>query len=344
MDSSKKKVKTRSGGRPRKEYSQAVRLLRMMRALAGREWTIPELAEEFAITYRHVLRDLEQIRKAGFPLRQKREADGRTYYQLPLGHKGLPPLSLTAEELMSLFLAKCQLDSLKGTPFAEDLENLFRRIKAEQSDRTFNHLERIVKACVSFQRPTRDYSAQKEVLTALRTALLQQRRIILHYHPPEAYKPHTHEVDPYVLVLYRNGLYLIGHSHTSKAQRTFAIERIHKVEPTGERFEIPADFSAEAMEHRLFGILEDPSQTIRIRFSPDVAYLFKERLWHPTQTIATRKDRSLVLTMQAGGLKEVVSWVLSWGPHAKALAPAELVKEVKKELIAAVKQYSRNHH
>src|SRR2546422_11546967 len=98
MDSSTKKVKTRSGGRPRKEYSQAVRLLRMLRALSNREWTITDLAEEFDITYRHVLRDLEQIRHAGFPLRQNRAADGRTYYQLPLGHKGLPPLTLTRSE------------------------------------------------------------------------------------------------------------------------------------------------------------------------------------------------------------------------------------------------------
>ena len=344
MDSSTKKVKTRSGGRPRKEYSQAVRLLRMLRALSNREWTITDLAEEFDITYRHVLRDLEQIRHAGFPLRQNRAADGRTYYQLPLGHKGLPPLTLTPEELMSLFFAKCQLASLKGTPFAEDIENLFRRIKVEQPDRTFNHLERIVKTFFPLQRPTRDYSAKKGVLTALRTALLQQRPIVLHYQAPQTNEPKIHTVDPYVLVLYRNGLYLVGRSHSAQAQRTFAVERIHKAELRGERFEMPAGFSAEEMDRRLFGILEGPPQKILIKFSRDVAYLLKERQWHPTQTIVTRKDGSVVLSMKAGGLEEVITWVLSWGPHAKALAPAELVKEVKEELSAAAKQYSRNHH
>jgi proteasome accessory factor B len=333
-------MKTRPGGRPRRKYSQTVRILRMLRVLSSREWTITELAEEFDITYRHVLRDLKQIMQAGFPLRQNRAADGRTYYQLPLGYKGVPPLVLTPEELMSLFFAKCQLSSLKGTPFAEDLESIFRRIKAEQSDRTFNHLERIVKAFFPLQRPTRDYSPQKEVLIALRTALLQQRRIVLHYQPPEADKPHIHAVDPYVLVLYRNGLYLIGHSHSAQAQRTFAIERIRKAALTGERFEIPADFSAGELDRRLFGILEGPPQKIRIQFSPEVAYLLKERQWHPTQTIVTRKDGSVVLNMQAGGLEEVTSWVLSWGPHAKVLAPPTLVKDVKDELSAAARQYS----
>lgn len=333
-------MKKRPSGRPRRKYSQTVRILRMLRVLSSREWTIADLAGEFEITYRHALRDLKQIRDAGFPLRQNRAADRQTYYQLPLGYKGVPPLTLTAEELMSLFFAKCQLASLKGTPFAEDIESLFRRIKAEQPDRTFNHLERIVKTFFPLQWPTRDYSAQKEVLVALRTALLQQRRVVLHHQAPNTDAPKTHAVDPYTLVLYRNGLYLIGYSHSSRAQRTFAVERIRKAEMTGERFEMPAGFSTEAMDRRLFGILEGPPSNIRIQFSPDVAHLIQERQWHPTQTIVTRKDGSVALSMKAGGLGEVLSWVLSWGPHAKVLAPPKLVKEVREELGAADRQYN----
>jgi len=80
--------------------------------------------------------------------------------------------------------------------------------------------------------------------------------------------------------------------------------------------------------------------TVCIRFSANVAYLLKERQWHPTQSLKQQKDKSVVITFQAGGLDEITSWVLSWGADAKVLSPPELIQSVRAHLIAARKQYS----
>ena len=165
---------------------------------------------------------------------------------------------------------------------------------------------------------------------------------MLHHQRPDYDEPTLHRVDPYVLVLYQYGLYVAGYSHRAKALRMFAVERIHRVDLTDDRFNMPLDFSWEAQSRRLFGLIEEPPKTVRIWFSPDVAYLLKERQWHLTQALKQQKDKSVIVTFQAGGLDEIATWVLSWGANAKVLSPPELIQSVRAHLEAARKQYSPN--
>jgi predicted DNA-binding transcriptional regulator YafY len=327
------------GRRPEK-YSQAERLALMIRTLASRACTIKDLAKDLEITRRQVYRDLARIEEEGHPLVQSDGAGERTW-QLPLGYKGLPPITVSHYELMSLYLAKSHIAYLNGTPFLDDLDGLIKKIEAGLPQRTINHLERIVKAFLPIQRPTRQYGAKKEVLTELRKALLLQQTVVMHHLKPDYDEPTPHTVDPYILLLYQNGLYLLGYSHRAKALRMFAVERIQKMELTEDRFEIPSDFSPENLGRNRFGIIEEPPQEVQIRFSKDVAYLIKERQWHPTQRIKALKNGDVILTMQAGGLDEITSWVLSWGAKAKVLVPPALAEAVLVQLSAAQKLYSR---
>lgn len=330
-------MKKESGRRP-KAYSQADRLARMMRTLARRAVTITDLADEFQVTRRQVYRDLDRIQEEGHPLTQS-DGSGEKTWQLPLGYKGLPPITVSPYELMSLHLAKSHLGYLKGTPFAEDLDGVISKIESGLPAKTVNHLERIVQVFSPLQRPFRFYNKQKAILSDLRKALLLQRRIKLDYKKVDADKARPYIADPYGLVLHQNGLYIVGLSQETGALRTFAVERIKSVTMTDEPFDIPATFSLTDRSHRLFGVMDKPSQHVQIEFSSDVAYMLKERQWHPTQTIQSNKGGSLVLTMTTGGLEEVASWVLSWGDKAKVLAPSELRAMVAEELIAAARQY-----
>ena len=326
-------------GRLPKKYSQAERLTRMTRMLASRACTVNDLAQEFVITRRQVYRDLDRIEEEGHPLTQSDGAGERTW-QLPLGYKGLPPITLSPYELMSLYLAKSHLTYLAGTPFADDLDGIVQKIQAGLPDKTVNHLERIVQTSVPFQRPLRGYGKQKAVLDVLRKGLLLQRTLVLHHQSPKYDDTMPHRVDPYTLLLYQNGLYVMAYSHRAKNYRLFAIERIHRAELTGDAFVMRPDFSQKKLTAG-FGIFEEAALTIRIRFSRDVAHLLKERQFHPTQTIKSFKTGEVILTMQAGGLDEIASWILSWGPSAEVLAPPALIESVASQLAAASKHYTR---
>ncbi|HSF67489.1 MAG TPA: WYL domain-containing protein, partial [Nitrospiraceae bacterium] len=207
-------------GRIPKRYSQVARVSVMIRRLIGGA-TVGELAEEFRITKRQVHRDLQQLEESGYPLEQE---DGR--WKLPAGFKGLE-MTVSPYELMSLYLAHNHMAYLKGTPFVDDLEAVIKKVEAGLPDKIRNHLERIMTTFAPLQRPARDYAAQRNVLDSLRKALLRQLTVMLRgYQKPGAGHSKDYLVDPYALVLYQYGLYLIGYSHRASGIRTFAVERI----------------------------------------------------------------------------------------------------------------------
>lgn len=321
-------------GRKAKRYSQVGRISFMIRRLIGGA-TVGDLASEFQITKRQLHRDLRHLEESGYPLEQE---DSR--WKLPAGFKGLE-VTVSPYELMSLYFAKSHLAYLKGTPFVDDLEAVIKKVEAGLSDKVRNHLERIVTAFAPLQRPARAYAAKKNVLDSLRKALLRQLTVVLRsYQKPGAGRPpKDYQVDPYVLVLYQYGLYLVGYSHRARDLRTFAVERIKEVEVTQEMFELPKLFSLEERFEHGFGLIEEPPQEVKIWISPAWAYFVKERRWHPTQVLRPQKDGSVILTMRCGGLDELTAWVLSFGPDARVLGPQELVDKVSRLLALAAKSY-----
>jgi proteasome accessory factor B len=137
-------------------------------------------------------------------------------------------------------------------------------------------------------------------LRLLREALLYQYRVTLTYHSRGQEAPATYQVDPYTMLYYKGGLYLMGFAHNRGALRTFAVERIEGVEMGRERFEMPADFSPEEELQSAFGIVDEEVMQVRVRFSPAVAHTVRERLWHPSQHVAEEADGSVVISFAAG--------------------------------------------
>jgi proteasome accessory factor B len=324
-------VGNRKGRKP-KRYSQVARTSVMLRRLRGGA-TVGELAEEFQVTKRQVHRDLQQLEDSGYPLEQE---DGR--WRLPPGFKGLE-VAVSPYELMSLHLAQSHLAYLKGTPFVDDLEAVIRKVEAGLPDKVRNHLERIVTTFAPLQRPIRGYAAQRQVLEFLRKALLRQLTVVLHGYRKPGERPQDYLVDPYQLILYQYGLYLVGHSHRASAVRIFALERIKTITVTEDMFELPQSVPLAERLDRAFGLIEEPPEEVKIWIAPEWAYFVKERSWHPTQAVKLQKDGSVILTMQCGGLDELTAWVLSFGPGARVLSPQALIDNVASQLTAAAKSY-----
>ncbi len=325
-------------GRKPTTYSQAERLAKMIHMLASRAVTVNELAEELSITRRQVYRDLGEISREGHPLSQEGEGRERLW-NLPLNYKGLPPITLSPNELMALYLAKSHLAYLAGTPFTDDLDRVVDKIKANLPRKTIAHLERILQVFIPRPRMVRHYATQKTTLVQIRQALLLQRIVHLQYQKAGQEGTDTQLVDPYSLLLYGNGLYLVGYSHRAEDLRTYAIERIKQMDVSDKTFTLRPDLLRAAHSRQSFGIIEGPTMHIRIKFDRSVAHLLKEREWHPTQKVTTLANGDVLYSIQTGGLKELTTWVLSWGSRAEVLAPPELIQEVRAHVAAMARAY-----
>lgn len=71
---------------------------------------------------------------------------------------------------------------------------------------------------------------------------------------------------------------------------------------------------------------------VRVRFSAEIAHAVKDRIWMPGQKISTDSEGRVTVEFEAAGQMELVSWILSYGIHAEVLEPAELRKEVKRQV------------
>ena len=76
-----------------------------------------------------------------------------------------------------------------------------------------------------------------------------------------------------------------------------------------------------------------------VEFTAERAAFVRARVWHPSQTFDELPDGRVRLTFTCASLIPVVSWVLEWGPHARAIEPPELVAEIIGELDAARRAY-----
>jgi len=324
-------------GRIPKKYSQAARLHDLIRILEARYGaTVDDLVEECQVTRRTIYRDLQALLDAGYPLVSERQADGFVLYSFVSGFSKLPPITFSLEELMTLYLCRGQLAFLHGTPFQDDLEAIFTRIRSNMPPRSVAHLERIAEASSPRFLGFKDYSQQHQLLEDLRQALLLQRRCLIHYRPAKRRRA-SYLIDPYTLLFFKNGLYIGAYAHNREALRLFAVERIEKVALQAERFEVPEDYRVEMLTGTAFGLIDEgDSQQLQLFFDKEVAHLIRERIWHPDQQIENHQDGSLIICFSASGDKEILSWLYSFIPHVRVVSPEPLRKKFLSGLRSAV--------
>jgi proteasome accessory factor B len=242
---------------------------------------------------------------------------------------------------MSLHLLRAQAEQLQGTPFHSDIAAVFRKIRSVLPPRYAAHLERIAGVSVPLLQGQRDYSRSAAIIEQLRHALLYQYQVTIHYQAQGRTRPEQYHLDPYTLVLYKGGLYLIGFAHNRQASRTFAVERISSVTVEEKRFELPEEYHPEERFQKAFGIVGEAEFAVVVRFDAAVAASVADRCWHPTQEVRQLPDGGVEISFIAGGKLEIISWVLSYGDHAELLAPPALREEVAGIMAKMAEQYSR---
>jgi proteasome accessory factor B len=326
-------------GKPARKYSQAGRVHDIIRLIEARHGiTVDDMAEETGVVRRTIYRDLAAVQEAGYPLISEWH-NGRKVYRFLTRFKDVPPISFTLQELMTLYFLRSQFDLLEGTPFGEELQSIFRKVNSVLPPRYAAHMERIASVTIPLLQGRRDFGKVGEQLRLLRDALIFQYRVKLGYRSAGRKKATTYMVDPYSLIFHRGGLYLLGFAHNRRGLRTFAVERLTRVEVERERFEIPENFRAEERFRNAFGIVDEAAMQVRVRFSPTVAHAVRDRIWHPSQRVEPLPDGGVIISFEAGGRMEILSWLLSFGEHAELLAPADLSGEAAGKIADMAKLY-----
>jgi predicted DNA-binding transcriptional regulator YafY len=333
------------GRRP--TYGAATRLARIVHGLRNRPygWAVDAIQDELGISERTLLRYLAACRaqlvdERGAPILEIVRRGERRVVRLAESARGLDSSSF---EVLFLYLALTVLDFLDGTVIREGVEGLWERFHATLAPSQQARLANFNRKFHSVPHMVKDYRGLDATLDTVVQCLFYQYRLRLHYRGLLG-EGRVHEVEPYTLMMYRGGLYLIARSDVVGKIVYFAIERIARAEKLPQSFVYPKNYSPQKHTEGIFGIIEGPRTRaeILIHNAETAAYLRSRRL-HPTQRFRRRRDGTTVLTMTVRGTTELIGWILSLGPYVTVLRPQRLRDEVQSLIGQAHALYEKSN-
>lgn len=293
----------------------------------GRFPNCTKLASELEVATKTVMRDIDFMRdRMDLPIEFDFHRNG-FHYTAPV--QSFPSIQVTEKELVALYVAQKSLEQYKGTPFEKPLHAAFEKLTGGLSDRiTFSWQD--LESAISF-RSMGATVADLELFEILSQSVMQSRELEFEYHKIGGRCHEPRKVWPYHLGCIENQWYLFAFDLDRKQMRTFALPRICNARVTSRQFVRQADFSMEKWLGGSFGVFKDDGklQDILIQFDAFAGRLVRERKWHSSQKIKELKDGGIELSLKLGNLHEVLRWVLSWGEHARVMAPEELRSHVR---------------
>jgi proteasome accessory factor B len=315
--------------------AEVIRQWKILKTIeAGHFTSTAKLATAHGVTERTIRRDIEALQEAGFPLYDDR-ADGKKVWRLVEGYRQRLAQGFTLSELAALHFSKNMLSFLGGAPFGQDLESAFAKIREALPAKSLPFLSRIQDLFSARPDPWKDYSKKQDVIAGLIDAILHQRQARVAYYSFNSRRTKSYDLDPYRLVYYRGGLYLYARAHEYAEVRTFAVERVQKVEVLDQGYEIPADFSPSEYARSAFGIFGGKAETVELVFAAGIAGYVRERNWHESQKLVEEPGGGVRLTMEVAPSFDLKAWVKGFLPHVRVVRPLSLRDDIARELEAA---------
>ena len=257
--------------------------------------TAPELAEKFEVSRRTINRDIEDLCKAGIPVRTVQSTGGGI--SIMDGYR-MDRTILTSRD-MQMILAG--LRSHYG--------QLMEKIQAGSSE-FISGRDSILIDLSSWYR---DSLAPK--IETIQDAIGDRHMVRFRYYAPSGDSERT--VEPYYLVFRWSSWYLWGWCMDRKDYRLFKLNRMDRVTETDKEFvcrDAPMpDLSAE----KIF-----PGEIkVKALFSPDMKWRLIEDFGPDCFTEAD--DGRLLFTADYTDMENLVTWLMTFGAKAEVLEPAE---------------------
>ncbi|RMG21143.1 MAG: transcriptional regulator [Deltaproteobacteria bacterium] len=320
----------------------ATRAIKLLILLAAHRTglTVAEMAAELGVSPRTLYRDLQVLEEAGLPLEIERQGRRCVYRVLDAERWRLGAL-LGLSEVLALHLAADLMRAHGGDPWKAAIEEAMKKIDLALPARYAARLEEGLARVSASRHAERRYTERPEILSAVTTALDEQRPLHVSYATPGRPNPTPRVLWPLHLYCHDRGLYLLARDSRSEEVRTFLVDRITLARLGEGRFDPPEDFDPATYFGDAFAVHRG-GELIHLRLcaTPRVAHLFEERRWHHSQR-NTRTRRGLIVRMRVLDTPELRAWIQSFGSQVVVEAPASLAEVIARDAEAVVRAHAR---
>ncbi len=269
--------------------------------------TAPELAARFEVSARTILRDLEDLGKAGIPVVTTQGFGGGV--SLAEGYT-IEKSLLTKEELQTVLMGLRGMDSVSQTPYQPKLmEKLSRRgnrVTAEDS--------------VIIDLSSHDQVSLVRKMDAIKTAIREHRRILFRYYYPKGES--FRNVEPYHLVFKWSAWYVLGYCLDRKGFRLFKLNRLWHLRVTEDRF-FPREVPAEILHFD--GYFHSGAIHLKAVFQQSEKYRLIEE--YGVDAFTQLQDGTLLLEREFASYDHMREWIFSFGDRVRILEPTRLQED-----------------
>ncbi len=207
------------------------RLLRLLTMLQARaSWPGPELAERLEIDRRTLRRDVERLRRLGYPLHATSGVAGG--YRLGQG-ASLPPLMLDDAEGVAVALALQMAAGGTVTGMEEPSQRALAKLQRVLPARLQRRLKSLGAALVRMSDP--GPTVGLDAVSALAAACSENRGVRFLYRDHHG-KDSERTVEPHRLVLMGRRWYLVAWDAARRDWRTFRVDRVRAPISMGDYF------------------------------------------------------------------------------------------------------------
>lgn len=299
------------------------RLIGILSVLLQKEkTTAPELAERFEVSKRTINRDIEDLCRAGIPIRTAQGTGGGI--SIMDGYR-MDRTILTSKDMQMILAGLRSLDSVSGSSY---YGQLMEKIQAGSSE-FITGRDSILIDLSSWYR---DSLAPK--IEMIQDAIGDRRLIKFRYYAPSGESERT--VEPYYLVFRWSSWYLWAWCLKRKDFRLFKLNRMDGVQITEKNFECRDATMPDLSNEKIFpgGI------KVKALFEADQKWRLVEEFG--TSCFTENDDGRLLFTADYTDMENLITWILTFGDKAEVIEPEEVREKVRTTIEAMIKNYRRN--
>ena len=298
------------------------------------------LAQKLEVSPRTVQRDIDFMRdQLGLPIEYE---PAQHVFRYTREVVQFPTMKISEGELVALSVARQALTQYHGTPFEKPLRDAFEKLTAGLRDQIQFAWGSNLSESISF-RAVGQSVGDLSIFEIASEGVLRREELAFAYRKLGSDREEKRCVQPLHLACIDNQWYLFGFDlDRSGNVRTFALTRMRELRNTGRTFSRPKHFSLDEHLADSFGVFSSSAPAgVRLRFDAFAGRLICERTWHASQTIETRADGAIELTMHVGPSPEVERWILGWGDHVEVLEPPQLRESIARTAGSVSRLYSK---
>lgn len=283
--------------------------------------TAAELAEKFEVSRRTIVRDIEDLCKAGIPVAASQGRGGG----ISVMEGFRIDRTLLSEEDMKAILTGLQ--SLDSVSESKRYRRIMDKLDAKNTAETVSAGNSIIVDLSSW-----DKSAVSLKLETVRSAAENRKKLGFMYYSPE--RTERREIEPYRLVFQWSSWYVWGFCTKRNDYRMFKLTRMTDL-AVGEEFvprDIPA-YSCDKLRHAKGGI------AVKVRFDSSVRWRLVDEFGAENLPSANDEDGSITLDFTWSDVPSFFSYIAGFREAAEIIAPEEYRREFSELLENMLKKY-----